>query len=79
MWVWLQASALSMPCREMCEAVVSTCGCNSQRTLGSLLDAALSDITLVRHHHHLVCDVRQEYEAVQAVHSIAAALSCRTC
>lgn len=42
----LQASALSMPCREMCEAVVSTCGCNSQRTLGSLLDAALSDITL---------------------------------
>ena len=26
--VLLNRSALTMPCREMCEAIVSTCGCN---------------------------------------------------
>lgn len=26
--VLLNTSALTMPCREMCEAIVSTCGCN---------------------------------------------------
>lgn len=26
--VLLNTSTLTMPCREMCEAVVSTCGCN---------------------------------------------------
>ena len=26
--VILNTSALTMPCREMCESIVSTCGCN---------------------------------------------------
>ena len=34
----LQASNLALPCREMCEAVVSTCSCNKQRKFGPLLE-----------------------------------------
>ncbi|EIE22807.1 hypothetical protein COCSUDRAFT_47705 [Coccomyxa subellipsoidea C-169] len=35
----LNASSLTMPCREMCEAVVATCGCNNDYSFGKLLDA----------------------------------------
>lgn len=35
----LNASSLTMPCREMCEAVVRTCGCNNAYNFGKLLDA----------------------------------------
>ena len=41
----LQASNLALPCREMCESVVSTCSCNKERKFGDLLekvDAAVS-------------------------------------
>jgi hypothetical protein len=34
-----QAMALSLPCREMCEAVQASCGCGQARTFGELLDA----------------------------------------
>ncbi|CAL5220141.1 g2099 [Coccomyxa viridis] len=37
--VLLNRSALTMPCREMCEAIVSTCGCNKDYSFGRLLDA----------------------------------------
>ncbi len=30
----LNASSLTMPCREMCEAVVATCGCNNDYSFG---------------------------------------------
>ena len=40
----LQASSLSLPCREMCEAVMSTCGCGNEQSLGSLLDKALDGL-----------------------------------
>lgn len=38
----LNASSLTMPCREMCEAIVSTCGCNTQTSFGELLEAWMS-------------------------------------
>ena len=38
----LNASSLTMPCREMCEAIVSTCGCNKQTSFGKLLEAWMS-------------------------------------
>ncbi|BDA45605.1 hypothetical protein COCOBI_07-3920 [Coccomyxa sp. Obi] len=38
----LNASSLTMPCREMCEAIVSTCGCNKQTSFGRLLEAWMS-------------------------------------
>ena len=41
--VW-QAGSLSLPCREMCEAVISTCSCGRERTLGSLLDGVVSGL-----------------------------------
>ena len=41
----VQASNLALPCREMCESVVSTCSCSKERKFGDLLekvDAAVS-------------------------------------
>ena len=35
------ASALTMPCREMCEAVVRTCACQKELTFGELVSAWL--------------------------------------
>ncbi|DBB04962.1 hypothetical protein WJX82_002727 [Trebouxia sp. C0006] len=40
----LQASSLSLPCREMCEAVMSTCSCSQERTLGSLLQKVMDGL-----------------------------------
>ncbi|KAK9813568.1 hypothetical protein WJX73_007727 [Symbiochloris irregularis] len=34
----LQATSLSMPCREMCEAVVSSCSCDREQHFGPLLE-----------------------------------------
>ena len=42
------AMALSMPCREMCEAVMSTCSCGKENTFGELLQAVIDDQSLVR-------------------------------
>ena len=42
--VCVQASSLSLPCREMCEAVTSTCSCGQERTLGSLLDKVMDGL-----------------------------------
>jgi hypothetical protein len=39
-----QSQALALPCREMCEAVMSTCGCNKDRKFGDLLDHMAGDI-----------------------------------
>jgi len=42
------AMALSMPCREMCEAVMSSCSCGKERTFGELLQSVIDDQNLVR-------------------------------
>jgi hypothetical protein len=39
-----QAMALSLPCREMCEAIVATCGCGQQRSFGELLDKYIQTV-----------------------------------
>ena len=39
----LQASSLSMPCREMCEAVVSSCSCDQEQHFGPLLEAFINN------------------------------------
>lgn len=38
----LAATDLSLPCSQMCEAVVSTCGCKAEQPFGPLLDAYLT-------------------------------------
>ena len=35
------AMALSMPCREMCDAVMSSCSCGKESTFGALLQAVI--------------------------------------
>ena len=37
----VQAASLSLPCRDMCEAVTSTCGCGQERSVGDLLERAM--------------------------------------
>ncbi|KAK9829899.1 hypothetical protein WJX72_008541 [[Myrmecia] bisecta] len=41
----LKAMSLSLPCREMCEAVVNTCSCKKDRTFGELLDKIVAKHT----------------------------------
>ena len=41
------AMALSMPCREMCDAVMSSCSCGKERTFGELLQSVIDDQNLV--------------------------------
>lgn len=48
----MQASSLSLPCREMCEAVTSTCSCGQERTLGSLLDKVMDGLLV-----NLLCSI----------------------
>ena len=63
--VW-QAGSLSLPCREMCEAVVSTCSCGRERTLGSLLSGIVSGLLVslfacplaAGDAHHIVLQLR---------------------
>ena len=38
----LAATDLSMPCSQMCEALVSTCGCKTELKFGPLLDTYLA-------------------------------------
>jgi len=42
------AMALSMPCREMCEAVMSSCSCGKEKSFGELLQTVIDDQNLVR-------------------------------
>ena len=42
------AMALSMPCREMCDAVMSSCSCGKEKTFGELLQSVIDDQNLVR-------------------------------
>ena len=42
----LAATDLSLPCSQMCEAVVSSCGCKTELRFGPLLDAYLAAGTL---------------------------------
>ena len=37
------AMALSMPCREMCEAVMASCSCGMENTFGELLQSVIDD------------------------------------
>lgn len=40
----VQAASLSLPCRDMCEAVTSTCGCGQERSVGDLLQKAMKGL-----------------------------------
>lgn len=40
----VQAASLSLPCRDMCEAVTSTCSCGQERTVGDLLKRAMEGL-----------------------------------
>ena len=42
----LAATDLSLPCSQMCEAVVSSCGCKAELRFGPLLDAYLASAAL---------------------------------
>ncbi|KAL3161829.1 hypothetical protein ABBQ38_008919 [Trebouxia sp. C0009 RCD-2024] len=40
----LKAASLSLPCREMCKAVTTTCACGQERSLGGLLDKVMDGL-----------------------------------
>ena len=40
----VQAASLSLPCRDMCKAVTSTCGCGQERSVGDLLEKAMQGL-----------------------------------
>ena len=40
----VQAASLSLPCRDMCKAVISTCSCGQERSLGDLLERAMEGL-----------------------------------
>lgn len=40
----VQAASLLLPCRDMCEAVTSTCGCGQERSVGNLLQKAMKGL-----------------------------------
>ena len=42
------AMALSMPCKEMCDAVMSSCACGKESTFGELLQDVIDDQNKVR-------------------------------
>lgn len=39
----LKASSLAMPCRQMCEAIITSCSCNDEQKFGSLLEAFVAN------------------------------------
>lgn len=58
----VQAASLSLPCRDMCKAVVSTCSCGQERSVGDLLDKALEGL-LVSIWTTCLCSQRSKLKA----------------
>ena len=52
------AMALSLPCREMCQAVVNSCSCGKERTFGDILQAVQANRRTVGSISICLCHLR---------------------